>query len=78
MLTGNVLLMLLSLPVMNVCTLIDCQLWENPPEAPNTRSTHWCQQTYGDGDFCLVDKKLSLCRLHSPNPVGCVIWTRFP
>jgi hypothetical protein len=86
MLTGNVLLMPLSLPVMNVlypavclpfsvvsavlcdrvhpwftrsvyaghrgkgqkvgeygrlqCTLIDCQLWENPLVTPTTRITH--------------------------------------
>ena len=42
-----------------------------PPEAPNIRSTHWCQQTYSDADFCLVDKKLSLCRLHGR---VCGVW----
>ena len=38
-------------PKTRVCTLIDCQLWENPPVAPTTRITHWYQQTDGDGDF---------------------------
>ena len=32
-----------------LCTLIDCQLWKNPPLLSTTRSTHWCQQT--DSEF---------------------------
>ena len=43
-----------GMPIMLLiesCTLIDCQLWENPPVAPTTRNTHWCQQTDSDGDF---------------------------
>ena len=50
--------------VQPLCTLIDCQLLENPPMSSTTRSTHWCQQTDSEGDFFIVDKKLSLCRLH--------------
>ena len=50
--------------ILLLCTLIDCQLRENPPMLSTTRSTHWCQQTDSDRDFFIVDKKLSLCRLH--------------
>ena len=53
-----------------VCTLIDCQLWENPPEAPTNRSTHWCQQT---------DSRLHVhytLRLITQYPVELTEWKR--